>query len=72
MLVLNMHGSHVTLEAIELAQQFEINMVTWPLQISHILQPLNVNCFKPFKITFKKEKDNAMARNNHCEQTNAH
>jgi hypothetical protein len=24
-----------------------------------------VSCFKPFKITFKKEKDNAMIKNNH-------
>jgi hypothetical protein len=25
-----------------------------------------VSCFKPFKITFKKEKDNAMVKHNHC------
>jgi hypothetical protein len=28
LLVLNMHGSHVRLEAIELTQQFQLNMVT--------------------------------------------
>jgi hypothetical protein len=26
-----------------------------------------VNCLKPFKITFKKEKDNPMVRDNHYE-----
>jgi hypothetical protein len=28
---------------------------------------LYVSCFKPFKTTFKKEKDGAMARNNYLE-----
>jgi hypothetical protein len=25
-----------------------------------------MSCFKPFKTTFKKEKDNTMIKNNHC------
>jgi hypothetical protein len=25
--------------------------------MSHALQPLNVSCFKPFKTTFRKERD---------------
>ncbi len=32
-----------------------------------LLQPLDVNFFKPFKIAFTKERDNAMVKNNHCE-----
>jgi hypothetical protein len=42
-------------------------MVTLPFHTFHVLQPLDVSCFKPFKKTFKKEKDNAMVRNNHHE-----
>jgi hypothetical protein len=42
-------------------------MVTLLYHTSHALQPLDVNCFKPFKTTFKKERDNTMVKNNHCE-----
>jgi hypothetical protein len=38
-------------------------MITLPSHTSHALQPLNVSCFKPFKTTFRKEKDNNMVRN---------
>ncbi len=64
---LNGHGSHVTLEAIAQAHEFGLNMVTLQAHASHALQPLDVSCFKPFKITFRKEKDNAMVKNNHYE-----
>jgi hypothetical protein len=40
-------------------------MVTLPSHTSHALQPLDVSCFKPFKIAFKKEKDATMVRNNY-------
>jgi len=33
-------------------------------------KPFDVSCFKPFKITFKKEKDNAMIKNNHYKLIN--
>jgi hypothetical protein len=42
-------------------------MVTLLVHTSHVLQLLDVNYFKPFKITFKKERDNAMVKNNHRE-----
>jgi hypothetical protein len=42
-------------------------MVTLLAHTSHVLQLLDVSCFKPFKTTFKKEIDNAMVKNNHCE-----
>jgi hypothetical protein len=38
-------------------------MVTSSFHTSYVLQPLDGNCFKPFKTTFKKYKDNAMVRN---------
>jgi len=42
-------------------------MITLPSHTSHALQPLDVSCFKPFKITFRKEKDNNMVNNNYKE-----
>jgi hypothetical protein len=42
-------------------------MITLPTHRSHILQPIDVSCFKTFKIAFMKERDSAMIRNNHRE-----
>jgi hypothetical protein len=42
-------------------------MVTLLAHTYHVLQPLDMNCFKPFKITFKKERNNAVVKNNHYE-----
>jgi hypothetical protein len=50
LLILNGHGSHVNLKAIKQIQQFGLDMITLPSHTSHVLQPLNVNCFIPFKI----------------------
>jgi hypothetical protein len=64
------HGSHVTLEAIEQAQAFGLDMVTWPSHTSHALQPLNVACFKLFKIALKKESDTTMINRNYIDPEN--
>jgi hypothetical protein len=66
-LILNKHGSHVTLETITQAHEFGLEMVALPSHTSYVLQPLDVSCFKPFKIAFRKEGNNAMVKNNHCE-----
>jgi hypothetical protein len=55
LLALDGHGSRDSLEVIKQAQQ----------------QPLNVNYFKPFKMAFKKEKNNSMVRNNYNEPNKA-
>jgi len=34
-----------------------LNLITMPSHTSCVLQPLDVSCFKPFKITFKAYKD---------------
>jgi hypothetical protein len=67
LLILDGHGSHVSLEAIKQVQQFGLDMITLPSHTSHVLQPLDVNYFKPFKITFRKEKDNNVVNNNYKE-----
>jgi hypothetical protein len=37
--------------------------ITFSSQTPHALQPLNVSCLKLLKITFKKEKNNAITKN---------
>jgi hypothetical protein len=59
--------NHVTLEAIEHAKEFRLDMITLPSHTSHALQPLNVFCFKPFKTTFKKVRDVIMFKSKHKE-----
>jgi hypothetical protein len=61
------HHNHVTLEIIKHAKKLRLYMITLPSHTSHALQPLNVSCFKPLKITFKKVKDVVVFRNNHME-----
>jgi hypothetical protein len=66
LLILDGHESHVTLEAIiEQAQKFGFNMIILPSHTFHVLQPLDVACFKPFKTNFRKEKDITMVRRNY-------
>jgi len=67
LLIVDGHSSHVTLEAIEQAHEFGLNMVTLPVHTSHALQPFDVSCLKLFKTTFRKEKDVAMSKNNYME-----
>jgi hypothetical protein len=54
LLILDGHGSHVILETIEQASEFALNMVSLPSHTCHALQPLDVACFKSFKIAFRR------------------
>jgi hypothetical protein len=67
MLILDGHGFHDTLEAIEQAQEFGLDMITLPSHTFHALQPLGVAWFKPFRIAFRKERDILMVRRNYIE-----
>jgi len=51
--ILDGHGFHGTLKAIDNAHAFELNMVTLPSHMSHTPQLLYLSYFKPFKTTFK-------------------
>lgn len=42
-------------------------MATLISHTSHVLQLLDVSCFKPFKTTLKKERDGTMIKNNYNE-----
>jgi hypothetical protein len=71
LLILDGHGSHVSLKAIKHTQQFGLNMITLLSHTSHALQPLDVSYFKPFKTSFRKERNNNMVRNNYNELNKA-
>jgi hypothetical protein len=64
-LVLDGHGSHVTLEVVEQAHEFGLDMITLHAHTFHALQPSDVSCFKPFKIAFRRVKSVIMANKNY-------
>jgi hypothetical protein len=45
-------------------------MITLPFHNSHPLQLLNLICFKPFKTTFRKERNGAMDNKNNTKLDN--
>ena len=52
LLILNGHVSYVTIDVVKTAQSVGLDLLTCPLHTSHVMQPLNVSCFKPFKQAF--------------------
>ena len=60
LLVMDGHGSHVTIKVIEFAQSNDIHLLCLPSHTSHILQPLDVGVFKSF---FSKACHRYMAKN---------
>ena len=48
------HGSHVTLDVIELARANDVHLLCLPSHTSHILQPLDIGVFKSFKASYAK------------------
>ncbi len=56
LLIMDGHGSHVTIKTLGQTTKFGLDMVTLPFHISHMLQPFNVTCFKPFKIALNHGK----------------
>ena len=63
LLVLDGHGSHITIDVIEYARSKEIHLLCLPSHTSHILQPLDVGVFKSFKSFFSKACRQYMAKN---------
>ncbi len=47
------NDNHVILKEIKHAQEFGFDMITLPSHTSHVVQPINISYFKPFKITLK-------------------
>ena len=63
LLVLDEHGSHITIEVIEYARLNEMHLLCLPSHTSHILQPLDVGVFKTF---FSNVCRQYMAKNPGC------
>ena len=57
------HGSHVSIELIELARKNDVHLLCLPAHCTHILQPLDVGVFKSFKT---KACSNYLAANPGC------
>jgi len=57
LLILDGHGSHMTMKVIKIAMDRDLDMVTIPSRTSHCLQPLDICCFKPFKLFFRAYPD---------------
>ncbi len=49
------HASHVTLPIIQWARDHNIILFVLPPHTSHVLQPLDVSCFGPFKAVYYQE-----------------
>ena len=63
LLVLDGHGSHITIDVIEHARSNDIHLLCLPSHTSHILQRLDIVVFKPFKSFFSKACRQYMAKN---------
>ena len=57
LLVLDGHNSHVTLEIMTLAMNSGLDIISLPSHTSHVLQLLDVSCFKPFETAFRQIRD---------------
>jgi len=67
LLILDGLGSHVTLEAIEQASEFGLDMVTLLSHTFHAFQPLDVACFKSFNTTFRRERNTTIVTRKYIE-----
>jgi hypothetical protein len=57
LLILDGHGSHVTLDVILKPREHGLDLLTLPSHTSHPLQPLDISVFKPFKTAFRVYRD---------------
>jgi hypothetical protein len=55
LLILNGHDSHQSLKFEELCKENNIYTLCMPPHSSHLLQPLNVGCFSPWKRAYSCE-----------------
>jgi len=60
LLVLDNHSSHLSIAAIDYCRQHGVVMLTLPPHSSHMMQPLDVTFFGPFKTYYSQACDNWM------------
>jgi len=63
LLIMDGHGSHISIELIELARSKDIYLLCLPSHTTHVLQPLDVGVFKSFKSNFSKACSKYLAAN---------
>jgi len=61
-LLLDGHGSHKTLQAVEYARAHGIVMISFPPHSTHHMQPLDRTFFGPLKVQYHKECDKWMTQ----------
>ena len=54
LLIMDGHGTHMSIELIELARSSGVHLLCLPSHTTHILQPLDVGVFRSFKSNFSK------------------
>ncbi|CAF4516894.1 unnamed protein product [Rotaria sp. Silwood2] len=54
LLIVDGHGSHFSVDTLQLAIQNQIIIVCLPSNATHLLQPLDLVFFNPLKIEWKK------------------
>lgn len=59
-LVIDGYGSHMTLEFLNYATEHNIILFCFPLHSTHLLQPLDIDVFQPFKHWHTEVVDEAM------------
>jgi DDE superfamily endonuclease len=60
LLILDGHGSYVTLEFDLFAKEYSIITLCMPLHSSHLLQPLDVGCFAVLKRLYRQQIEGLM------------
>ena len=60
LLIVDGHGSHKTLDAINMCRENGVDMISLPPHCTHMLQPLDRSYFKPLKAAYNKVCDNYM------------
>ncbi|XP_065650393.1 uncharacterized protein LOC136078543 [Hydra vulgaris] len=60
LLIVDNHNSHISFSAIEYCRKHSIVMLTLPPHATHMMQPLDVTFFSPFKTYYSQACDNWM------------
>lgn len=57
LLLLDNHGSHLSVGAIDLAVEYGVTMLSFPPHCSHRMQPLDVSVYGPLKTYYRSQYD---------------
>lgn len=63
LLVMDSHASHLSPEALQMAEDNRIILLTFPSHTTHVLQPLDVSVYRSLKVAWSSELDMQMRKN---------